>query len=107
LNGGADVPQDDAEAVKWYRKSADGGNGSAQFTLGSMYEWGRGVEPDNVQADMWYSVAIATMSADGRAAEPTRSRNDIEQRMTPEQIAEARKRAQEWKPTMVSSQISN
>ncbi|MGA2404846.1 MAG: hypothetical protein ABSG91_24605, partial [Syntrophobacteraceae bacterium] len=31
------VPQDDAEAVKWYRKAAEQGDDRAQFELG----WGR------------------------------------------------------------------
>ena len=37
------VPPDDAEAVRWYRKSADQGNASAQYLLGVMYDGGRGV----------------------------------------------------------------
>ena len=40
---GDGVPQDDAEAVKWYRKSAEQGNAKAQEYLGFMYEKGRGV----------------------------------------------------------------
>jgi TPR repeat protein len=37
------VPQDDTEAVKWYRRAAEKGDASAQYSLGSMYEEGRGV----------------------------------------------------------------
>ena len=34
---GATVPQDYAEAAKWYRKAADQGLADAQNTLGYMY----------------------------------------------------------------------
>ena len=37
------VPQDPAEAVKWYRKAAEQGNASAQFNLGVRYDYGEGV----------------------------------------------------------------
>jgi hypothetical protein len=55
---------------------------------------------------MWYSVA-ASAEISGIAERAATSRDDIEKRMTSDQIAEARKRAQEWKPTMISGQISN
>ena len=98
---GQGVPKDDAEAAKWYQKSADQGFGEAQFALGLMYEAGRGVEQDNVQADIWYTIAA---SAEKTTATTTTEKaikwhGDIEAHMTPEQIAEARKRAQEWKPS--------
>ena len=34
-NTGEGVPQDDAEAVKWYRLAAEQGDASAQFNLGN------------------------------------------------------------------------
>ena len=37
---GQGVPQDYAEALKWYRLSADQGDAMAQFNLGLMYENG-------------------------------------------------------------------
>ena len=99
---GLGVSQDDAEAAKWYRKCADGGNGIAQIALALMYEWGRGLAPDDVQADTWYTIAISTLTHNGWQMSAQRwaeSRDNLEQRMTPEQIADARKRAQEWKPS--------
>ena len=36
---GEGVPEDDAEAVKWYRLAADQGDAYAQFNLGVMYDW--------------------------------------------------------------------
>ena len=39
---GQGVPQDYAEAVKWYRLAADQGMGEAQYNLGVMYKNGLG-----------------------------------------------------------------
>ncbi len=51
--GGA-RPQDDAEAVKWYRLAADQGNPSGRRILASCYEFGEGVPKDLIEADKWY-----------------------------------------------------
>ncbi len=45
---------DYAEAVKWYRKSADQGNALAQLNLGFMYNEGQGVPQDYAEAVKWY-----------------------------------------------------
>jgi len=47
---GEGVPQDDAEAVKWYRLAAEQGNGPAQYNLGVMYYDGEGVPQDYAEA---------------------------------------------------------
>jgi uncharacterized protein len=47
---GLGVPQDDAEAVKWYRRAADQGLAGAQSGLGSLYNEGKGVPQDYAEA---------------------------------------------------------
>ena len=37
---GQGVPEDDQQAVAWYRKAADQGHASAQYNLGVMYSYG-------------------------------------------------------------------
>ena len=54
---GEDVPEDDAEAVKWYRKAAGQGDAMAQSNLGRMYEVGEGVPEDKIEAVKWYRKA--------------------------------------------------
>ena len=49
-DAGLGVPQDDAEAAKWYRKAADQGLASAQYNLGVMHAKGRGVPQDDAEA---------------------------------------------------------
>ena len=54
---GEGVPENDAEAVKWYRKAADQGSVNAQFNLGNMYANGRGVPENDAEAVNWYRKA--------------------------------------------------
>ena len=60
---GPGLPQDYAEAVKWYRKAADQGYAYAQNNLGLMYRDGRGVPQDYVQAHKWLNLAAARYRA--------------------------------------------
>ena len=69
---GDDIPEDDAEAVRWYRLAAEQGHASAQEHLGMAYEHGRGVPQNNVEAVRWYRLAaeqgeILAQSGLGRA----------------------------------------
>jgi TPR repeat protein len=54
---GVGVPQDYAEAVKWYREDAEQGNANAQFNLGFMYSAGQGVPQDYTEAVKWFREA--------------------------------------------------
>ena len=56
---GQGVPQDYAEAVRWYRLAAEQGYAPAQNNLGAAYQLGDGVLQDNVMAHMWYNIASA------------------------------------------------
>jgi len=54
---GQGVPQDIAEAVKWYRKAADQGNATAENYLGRMYDTGQGLPQNDAEAAKWYRKA--------------------------------------------------
>ena len=54
---GQGVPQDSAEAVRWYRLAADQGDASAQNDLGVRYMNGEGVSQDDGEAARWYRLA--------------------------------------------------
>ena len=95
---GHGVSQDYAQAVIWYRKAADQGNGRAQLGLGLMYANGHGVPQDYVRAHMWFNIAAAGAS-DASVRDSAKWRDLVATRMTPAQIAEARRMASEWKPT--------
>ena len=92
---GQGVPQDDAEAARWYRLAADQGLALAQVNLGVRYENGRGVPQDYIEAHMWFNLAVAQSSGKDRNRW-VRSRDIIAAKMTAEQIAEAQRRARVW-----------
>ena len=54
---GEGVPEDDAEAVRWYRLAAEQGNATAQLNLGVMYAKGEGVPKDDAEAVRWFRLA--------------------------------------------------
>ena len=54
---GEGVPQDDAEAIRWYRLAAEQGLATAQYNLGVMYDDGLGVPQDDAEAIRWYRLA--------------------------------------------------
>ena len=47
------VPENNAEAVRWYAKAAEQGLAEAQLILGHMYDEGLGVPEDNAEAVRW------------------------------------------------------
>ena len=91
---GQGVPEDYVQARQWYEKAAAQGRPESQFYLGVLYANGQGVPQDFVQAHMWYNLAAAHGEKDGAEL-----RDGLAEQMTPAQIAEAHKRAREWKPT--------
>ena len=90
---GMGVPQDYEEAAKWYRAVAEGGRADGQFALGGLYEAGRGAPIDYVLAHMWFNLAGA--QGDEFAI---RFRDEIAEKMTGDQIAEAQRLARAWEP---------
>ena len=84
---------DYATAIQLLEPLAEGGNASAQYTLGLMYAKGEGVPRDPVQAHFWLDLAAAKGDA-----EAAKSRDLLAAMMTPSQIAEAQQLARAWMP---------
>ena len=80
---GDGVPENGAEAVKWYRKAAEQGYAAAQFELGLMYESGIGVPENNIGAYAWWSMA-KTQGHPNAAI----GIEELKTEMTPQQIAD-------------------
>jgi len=87
---GKGIPQDNKTAVQWYRLAAEQGYANAQYNLGLMYGLGQGVIQDNVYAHVWWNIA-----ASQGIKSATKNRDIVAGRMTPAQIAEARKLSRE------------
>lgn len=125
--GGDGVRQDDAEALKWFRKSAEQGYAPAQYSLGHMYLEGAGVSQDLARATAYfgkaaeqgylkaqYELAILLFQGQGVTEDyiaaykwleivaskgntlASEKREVVAMKMTPVEIAIARKQAKDW-----------
>ena len=63
---GEGVPENDAEAVKWFRLAAEQGHAGAQFNLGGMYATGEGVLRSGAAAADWYYKAGLAYLEEGK-----------------------------------------
>jgi hypothetical protein len=90
-HNGFGVTQDYQQAINWYRKAAEQGLAAAQFNLGVLFHNGGKVKLDYVQAYMWFDIAgiNGVVQADN-------NRDVTATKMTPPQIAEAKRLAREW-----------
>lgn len=86
---GDGLPQDFAEAMKWYRRAAAQGDGLAQSNIGFLYLRGHGIPQDYVRAHMWFNLAEAS----GERSVLGSTRDSLAIRMTPAQIAHAQEMA--------------
>jgi TPR repeat protein len=89
------VPRDDAQALAWFQKAVEQGYPLALHNLARSYFEGRGVPREIVEAYKWQTLAIARANAYQRLAMVETSRQ-IDQEITPAQVAEAKERAREW-----------
>ena len=89
---GRGVPENDAEAIQWFRKAAAWGHVESQINLGVMHAQGQGVRQDNVMALYWFTLASAKGSRYAWL-----NRQLLAGRMTSSEIAAAEKLAKKWK----------
>jgi TPR repeat protein len=94
---GLGLPEDDAQAVEWFRRAAEQGGADSQLTLGAMYSKGEGVPADFVQAYAWASLSADQGDDGGREI-----RDIVHGYLTPAQLVSARKLAGE-----LSARINN
>ncbi|MEO8631201.1 MAG: tetratricopeptide repeat protein, partial [Betaproteobacteria bacterium] len=94
---GIGVPQHYAEAMRWYRKAAEQGEPLAQYSLAIMYSYRGGVRRDYIQAHKWFNLAAARSTSPSPVRENAiRNRDLVARKMTPAQMAEAKRLAQDW-----------
>lgn len=95
--GRSGLKQDYAIAAGWYQKSADQGNAYAQASLGILYHSGKGLPHDDVRSEMWLIIAADHVEKDDRDT-VVEMLDSVARHLTAQQLAEAHKLAQEWKP---------
>jgi len=92
---GRGVPEDYAEAVRWYRLAAEQGLANAQIILGAMYANGERVPQDDVQAHMSFNLAASRLTGEARET-AVQGRDVVEGRMNPDGLNEAQRLARDW-----------
>lgn len=93
------MAQDHAEALRWFHKAAEQGVARAQSSLVDLYVGGEGVPLDDVLAYMWASIVTASWPPGETRDRFAEGLDKLAARMTPDQIAEAQRRAREWLAT--------
>jgi TPR repeat protein len=93
---GHGVPQDDTQAVQWHRKAAEQGFALALNSLARLYANGRGVPRDYVEAHKWETLAVERASGAAQKKRFGDARDEFAKKMTPDELAEAEKRARDW-----------
>lgn len=91
------LPKDLQQAQHWYHAAADQGDPYALASLGILYNFGKGVRQDYVQAFMYYELAVER-AAGGNRDSIVELRDDLAKDMNATQLAEARRMAKNWKP---------
>ncbi|MFA6561029.1 MAG: tetratricopeptide repeat-containing serine protease family protein [Verrucomicrobiia bacterium] len=89
---GRGVSQNLVEAAKWFRQAAEQGLPVARRNFGNALAQGRGVKQDYVEAYKWLRLAVIQGNAQARDGI-----REISLRMTADEIAEARRRADEFR----------
>jgi uncharacterized protein len=94
---GRGVSQDLQTGFEWVKASADVGYLDAQLLLGLMYGSGKGTLQNYVMSHMYFNLAsISSIGTEERRKQATEMRDAITKQMTPSQIAEAQKIAENW-----------
>lgn len=84
-------------AIKWLRRAAQQGLPRAQARLAEIYAHGPEAPADYVKAYAWF--LLATTNSSGIHRQRARSAYErVSLRMTPAQIAKARRLARVWRP---------
>ena len=95
---GHGLPRDHTAAFRWFLRAAELGDVGAQGEVGTLYASGHGVTQDDVAAYMW--LGLATLQASGENLQVLLiDREEVTNRLSAEQYAEAQRRVQAWTPT--------
>lgn len=90
---GLGVPKSEKEARKWARLAAKQGHPEAQQLMGSLYSKRAGPEsPDVLRAYIWLEASAAQGNAEAQ-----KDLASLTKKLTPQQIEEAREKAQKCK----------
>lgn len=90
---GVNGKPDYATATEWFRRAAELGVRDSQFNLAVLLGRGLGAPTDLAKSYLWFSVA-----ADQGDTDAARKRDEVAQRLKPEELTSVRTQAASWKP---------
>jgi TPR repeat protein len=97
---GQGVPQDDAEAVKWYERAAEQGSAKGQYQAGAVYARSAQIK-DPVQGYKWLTIAARSLASGPQggvtADQATTLRTLLQGEMSEAEIAKAKQEADSFK----------
>ena len=97
-DNGRGVPQDDAEAAKWYRLAADQGQANAQFLLGVMYGQPGGLLENHAEAAKWYRRAAEQGTYGAPATKSHPQEDAARNRRPPDLVGGPKNRTTDYRP---------
>jgi uncharacterized protein len=98
---GQGTPKDYAKALEWFKKAAEQNDVESQINLATLYSLGEGSPKNYIESHKWFSLALKNESLQGDQVGELRDNIEwLEKRMTGKEIAEAKKRASEWNPSI-------
>jgi TPR repeat protein len=99
---GKGVPKDDNESLRMFRSAANQGNAVAQVKMAAYYAGGEMTQANNSEGYMWMTIALSRKDdaiEKGVQDALITVRGRLAQAMSADQVAEAERRAREWRPT--------
>src|SRR5262249_4511776 len=96
-NDGIGVARDQVAAARWWTQGANLGDPRAQHQLALAIFRGEGVARDLTEAYKWLYIAASISPAEDRVFYMN-VRDSMGTNMTGEELAEAQRRAREWRP---------
>ncbi len=103
LATGTGVSRNAALGGQLMNEAADAGNVDAMITLANLHQVGQVLPRDYMRAYLWANVAIARGVT---SASLLMLRDDLEKRLSAEQLGSMQKQAREWKPLAAARPIS-
>jgi TPR repeat protein len=89
---GTGVKRSYRKAMEWFLLAAEQGDVSSQRLLAAAYFEGRGLPRDTMESRMWLEISGAADQLRGR-----KLRDELDERMSEDQVARARARAEAWR----------
>jgi uncharacterized protein len=103
LATGTGVPRNAVLGGQLLNEAANAGNLDAMTTLASLHQVGQVMPRDYMRAYLWANIAISRGAA---GASLLALRDDLERRLSPDQLGAMQKQAREWKPQLTARPIT-